>query len=388
MWFHFCFSNHSRIGRQTLADMFQWFRAGLLELGHRVTVSDEYVYEGAINVFWENFFPGSHEKLEASGITYGVVATEIPHGDSFNGRSDGSWTSRWKSFPEVAAGAAFIWTMVESTVPFYSRFAPTAFVELGFSELLIPRATEQPQDIDFSFFGLRTPYREKVLRKLQSHARVCCPDRFLSGNEVASLISRTKVGLSFKQSETWPVPSPTRLGRHLMARRGLVTESTQVVTRQARLISIVPEGEDLAEFAMQKLRTWQEDADVAFERYRTEMPMQMIVQDVLDRTRVSRLNAVGSKGLVIGLPHSEPVDIAPEVPPQPQYVESVGAVNIVRFKAMFYCAPQALGPLDLSKDENRNRPGIHAFTTLGAARDAALGELDTAALTQVTCGSD
>lgn len=341
MWFHFCTSNHNAIGRETLEDMYNWFQAGLSELGHQVTISSEEVHEGAINIFWENFLPGMGDKIKRTKTIYGIVATEIPFGDSFNGRSDGPWPLRWKGFPEVASGASFIWTMVESTVPFYSQFAPTAFMELGYSELLVPKKTIENPDIDFSFFGLRTPYREKVIKKLEKKAKVLCPKKFLTSEGVSELIARTKVGLSFKQSETWPIPSPTRLGRHLMAKRGLVTEHTSVITRQAELVSVVPEGRDFVEFALEKLKTWKADAEIAFERFRIEMPMKSILENILDQTGVLGLSLASFDNRSIKI-----------VLDPPQLLKTICDVNIVHYDGCYFGVKQKLGEIDFTQDKD------------------------------------
>ena len=341
MWFHFCTSNHNATGRDTLEDMYNWFYAGLSELGHRVTISQHEIHSDAINIFWENFLPKMGNKIKETNAIYGIVATEIPYGETFNGRSDGPWPLRWKGFSEAATGASFIWTMVESTVPYYSQFAPTAFVELGFSELLIPKMTNDRPDIDFSFFGLRTPYREKVIKKLEKKAKVFCPNKFLSSEEVSNLIARTKVGLSFKQSETWPIPSPTRLGRHLMAKRGLVTEYTPVITRQAQLISVAPENVDFAAFALEKLKTWKEDAEIAFERFRVEMPMKSIMADVLNKTGVLALSERFSKERAIKI-----------VLDPPELIETVCDVNIIYYDECYFCVRQEVGEIDFTQDKN------------------------------------
>lgn len=339
MWFHFCTSNHTPKGRKTLEDMYNWFKAGLHELGHRVTISSHEVHSQAINVFWENFLLGMGDRIKKTNVTYGIVTTEIPFGDSFNGRFDGHWPIRWKGFPEAASGASFIWTMVESTVPFYSQYAPTAFMELGYSKFLLPKKTIENPDIDFSFFGLRTPYREKVIAELEKKAKVLCPNKFLTSDEVEDLIARTKVGLSFKQSEDWPIPSPTRLGRHLMAKRGLVTERTPVITRQGELVSVAPENSDFSSFALEKLKTWKEDAELAFERYRIEMPMSVIMANVLIKTGALTLFPRSAKRRPIQ------IDLDP-----PKLLQTICDVDIVYYNGRYFGVKQKLGEVDFTQD--------------------------------------
>jgi putative peptidoglycan lipid II flippase len=286
MKFHICLANHDPVGRLTLVDMIDWVSAGLKELGHSVTVSPNSLDISAINLIWEQFYPGFAEELRQSKAVFGIVATEIPTGREFNHRDDGIWPLRFRLFPSVAKRAAFIWTTVEQTVPFYSQFAPTAYLELGFSEALIPEPRQVAQDVDFFFCGLATPHRRAIIEELQRHCKVVWPSQILSKEDLSLLIARSKIGLSFRQSPTWPVPSPTRLGRLLMAKKGIVSETTPVVTRQSSLIPLLPPEVNLSEFALQFLRSgeWKVRAEEAFEEYRRTMPMREIMHRVLTAT--------------------------------------------------------------------------------------------------------
>ncbi len=295
MRFHFSTINHNTAGRATLGDMFAWFEAGLVELGHAVT-SGTNLDRGAINVLWENFRPGMGTALEESGLTYGIVATEFPDGaGGFNWRSDDPWPTRYAAFAEVAKGASFIWSMIEEPCEFYGSFAPCAFMELGFSEKLVPppRILNATTEFDFGFFGLRTPYREAAIGRLRKYCSVSWPQFMQTEREVLEFIGSARAGLNFRQSENWPIPSPTRLGRYLHGKRLLISESTRTPTRQGEIVSMAPPGVDFVDHCMEKLNAgWRGEAEAAFERYRREMPMRRIMEHVLEKTvadvRVSR----------------------------------------------------------------------------------------------------
>ncbi len=364
-WFHFCTANHNRIGRSTLTDMADWFDAGLSELGHRVTFSDNLVETGAVNIFWERFRPGMGEAIASSGIIFGIVATEIPDGYAFNFREEPEWKVRFDSFHEVAKRASFIWTMIESTLPFYSQFCPSAYMELGFSEFLIPRYLNERPEHDFSFFGLRTPHREAVVERLRKHANVLWPENFLSPEQVGELIGKSKIGLSFKQSAQWPIPSPTRLGRLLMAKRGVAAEHVPVATRQGELAGICPESSDYTKYALALLNSdWKGSADKAFESYRTQMPMRDIMERILDCTVQSQPSKSSSSDI-------GKVDMARMLEDPPLLIDTIGTFNIVYFRDKFIGVPQALGPLDLSTYDLSTLPYI--FDTRSEI-DAALGK--------------
>ncbi|PTQ67907.1 hypothetical protein [Pseudomonas sp. GV071] len=334
-WFHFCTANHNKVGRSTLSDMAAWFEAGLLELGHKVTFSETSVERSAINLFWEYFEPGMREELLGAGVDFGLIATELPDGQGFNWRSDPTWTTRFNCFVEIAPHAKFIWTMIESSVQFYAQFCPTTFIELGFSERLIPGGLNKAPHIDFCFFGLRTPYRETVVSQLEKHAKVVWPRGLLSPTAIAELISNSRVGLNFKQSDQWPIPSPTRLGRLMMAKRAVAAEYVPVPTRQGDIAGICPQTVPFHEHALHILDTdWREKAERVFQRYQAEMPMALILEQVLDKTLNYRTGSSEAKTI--------PIKVAP-----PVMVGEDSTWNFFRWKDEYYSLRKTLGPVEV-----------------------------------------
>lgn len=199
-----------------------------------------------------------------------------------------SGISGFSAFSEVARSAAFIWSMIQSAQPYYGQLAPCAFVELGYSSSLVPphavRAI-QPE-ADFGFFGLRTPYREQIMSALAARGvRVAWPERLPDTAAIQRFIATTRIGLNFRQSDRWPIPSPTRLGRYLLGRRLLVSEHTQVPTRQGELVRMAPLGADFIDWCLAATAVdWKSEAEQAFDRYRTTMPMAGIMEQALDTT--------------------------------------------------------------------------------------------------------
>lgn len=309
MRFHFCTINHNAPGKATLGDMYDWFSAGLKELGHRVA-QGPYLDSGAVNVLWDNFRPGMGQILRESGVFYGIVATEIPDGQGgFNWRRDEPWPTRWAAFPEVATGAAFIWSMIEESCSYYAGFGPCAFIELGYSRHLVPPRSVRNTvpSVDFGFYGLSTPYREQVVAALRQHVTVAWPSRLPDTAAIQQFIATTRIGLNFRQSDQWPIPSPTRLGRYLHGKRLLVSEHTRVPTRQGELVRMAPGDADFVGWCLTASGTnWQADADRAFDRYRNEMPMARIMERILDATlpavpvrRPGRTHHIAPSGLQV-----------------------------------------------------------------------------------------
>jgi hypothetical protein len=293
MRFHFCTYNAIGAAKGTLLDMYLWLRAGLEDLGHEVTFSDEALSPSASNVLWEGFSRESGEELRTSGYEYGLIVTEFMDGSGFNkgtpqsdhvDRRDDAYRIRWQGFQSAASRARFFWSMVESNVPFLRQQAPASFIELGFSERLIPAGTEEPT-IDFSFTGILTPHRQRILEALEKRAHVVWHRTLLPLEERDQLFLATRINLSPNKTIDWQMPSPTRVGKALLCKRGIALDRTPQRTRQSNLVDCCPEGLNYVDFALGKLnQDWRAVAEAAFERFRAELPMKGIMERVLDES--------------------------------------------------------------------------------------------------------
>ena len=353
MWIHFCLGNINSLGRLTLYDMIQWFDAGLRELGHEVTIGDR-LAPNAINLIWENFLPEHAQALRESGATYGIVGTEIPDGVGFNWRREESWTVRWTSFPGVARQASFIWSMVEGSVPDYSRFAPTHYMELGFSEHLVSCEAHWDPEFDFGFYGIVTPYRQEVLDKLTRYFKIHTANKILPPSEMLAFIARCRIGICFRQSPQWPIPSPTRYGRLLHSRRGIAAEYVPVPTRQSSLVPMAPPGADFFAYCRDRMSgSWKSEAEEAYERYRALLPMREIMERALDTTviknrRVKRATETRSDDRRLDIPAL----ISSEV----VLLSSTRHFNIVSTGRMVIGIDRSLGPINISAILSGDQP--------------------------------
>jgi hypothetical protein len=292
--FHFSTYNHLEQFKGTLLDMFAWLEAGLRDLGHEVTFSDESLSPTALNVVWEGFTPESGEELRDSGMEYGLIVTEFIDGTGFNkgspqsdqvDRRDEPYRKRWHGYQAAASRARFFWSMVESNVDGLRRQAPASFIELGYSDRLVPHAGNEPH-IDFSFTGIVTPHRQRILEALEKLSQVVWHRKLLPIGERDKLFLATRINLSMNKTVDWQMPSPTRVGKALLSKRGIALDRTPQVTRQSSLVGCCPAGIDFVDFALAQLhRDWRRAAATAFERYRTELPMKGIMERVLDESQ-------------------------------------------------------------------------------------------------------
>jgi hypothetical protein len=351
MWFHLYLGNHDAIaGRDSLYDMVEWLVAGLTELKHRVTVGDT-IAPRAMNIVWDNFRPGDEQLIANRDFRFGLIATEIPTDQTFNWRDEAPWPERRRAFETIAPYAQFIWSTVEGPVSQYRRLAPAGYLELGFSEAMVdPIFSKVSPTFDFAFYGLLTPYRTAILDKLRRHCDILVPKEFLKGKEINRFIASAKIGICFKQSPMWPIPSPTRVGRLLHARRGIAAEFTPSPTRVGQLIPMANESEDFAEFCLECLREpWKQRADDSYDRFRATMRMRDILEKLLDTTFAASIADTGS-GSLSGIDDKRRVKLGFSAATVFHLIGEEQGYNIVRRGREFYAVKQSLGPLDLARE--------------------------------------
>ncbi len=285
MWFHLFTGNHDAFGAITLHDMMEWVTAGLTELKHEVTVGDT-IAPHAINVIWENFFDVDLQIFAEQPFTFGLIATEIPTGHSFNWLEEEPWLTRRRCFDQIAPRAAFIWSMMEQPVTLYRQWAPVGFLEMGFSERLLDDVFFEQPEFDFGFYGLSiSPYRRQMLETLKAHCTITTPDRFLKGRELNKFIASFRVGLCLKHMPEWPVSSPCRLSRLLHAKRGAAAEYVPIHTGPSAFVTMAEKDQDFTSFCLDCVRgPWKRRAEEAYERFRAAMPMETIMERLLDET--------------------------------------------------------------------------------------------------------
>jgi hypothetical protein len=338
-WFNFCSVNHDDIGKSTLFDMFEWLRVGLTEAGHLVTYSERNFEYKAINLIWENFNDFIVPQLAINtNYRWGIIATELPTEYTFNYRTEPEWINRFNNFYKVAPYADFIWTMIEDSVKFYSNFAPTKFVELGFSNYLYDsHRTEEPL-YDFCFWGLMTPYRRNALDELSKYSKVLYCEKFISSNNVLNIIRASKICINFKQSELWPIPSPTRLGRIMHGSRIVACEYVTNPTRQGLIAGICPIELNFYEYCLSLLIiNSKQHCDNVIEEYEHNMPMKSICCDLVNFIYADTLLTISDIDMSIYLSNNLP----------PKLIKSFKNFNVVYFNSFYYILQKSDGPIDL-----------------------------------------
>ncbi len=198
MNFQFYLNNHTPPGQRTLEDPRDILAGQLTALGHKISHGDMVVTD-RINVLFEGFGTDVVERMAEAhyhGARFLIVATERPTPEGFNGGISRAMVERQAIFPEAALYADAIWTLIpgDDTLSWYSRYAPTAYVELGYAPGLVRRANVNP-DHGFSFHGSVTDRRRAIFRRLAKRftQHGGAVTSFADGGSRDALVSRGRV---------------------------------------------------------------------------------------------------------------------------------------------------------------------------------------------------
>jgi hypothetical protein len=242
--------------------------------------------------------------------------------------------------------------MVEEPIGVYKQWAPSGYLELGFSERIVDPIFAREPEFDFGFYGLSiTPYREAILGHLRRYCTIATPDRFLTGHDLNSFIASFKVGICLKHSPQWTLPSPARIARLLHAKRGTAAEYVPVGTRTSAFATMAAEKQDFAEFCLECLRgPWKRRAEEAYENFRAAMPMKQIMERLLDMT-VANSPAQAGSSLLSPSDDGLRQRIRFQVCFQPVLIDARGDYNIVQYADRFYGLHRGIGNLDLATED-------------------------------------
>lgn len=288
--------NHIPSARISIEDHIVWVKSGLEALGHTVTVSDRDISKSAMNILFEYFAPPFAEVMRSSGVEYIIIMTEFADGSGFNGRRDESWVVRWREFWRAAHGARAIWTLFEGNERAMEFPAPASYLELGFTEALVPTGDVEPT-YDFGFFGSVNSHRAKIIDALgQRTTGVLTPQGIQPAHVLTQQISAIRILIDPRGPNLIPMPSITRCGRGIHAKRGVLTEHVPMTQGLTKLVPMTPKAgaDEFIEYAMARLsQPWKQEAEETFEIARTTMPMSLCVKRALDAALKPALRSAG-----------------------------------------------------------------------------------------------
>lgn len=240
-FFQFHDFNHCPQGRIAIEDIVAILGHQLIALGHRVGWPGSANFlrsAGSLNVLLEAFTDeGCIDRIAAAhaeGARFVYVATEEPSSLGFNRGNAFGMIDRMAAFPEAARYADAILHLVpgDAVTAWYSQFAPSAFVELGYAPGLVyygdtDEGSAPPYD--FGFYGQTTPRREEIFARLRERGTLLTEYRLeLPRAERDALMRRAKVIVQVRAQDNVEYVSSTRCASALFLGRPVVAEPHDV----------------------------------------------------------------------------------------------------------------------------------------------------------------
>lgn len=282
------------MGQRSLEDVVGIFGAGLRALGHRVVWDQSNTKwvggDSGINVVVEGFTPAVIEVIaqgHAQGARFLCLATEEPTPTGFNHGRDKEMKMRQEVFPGIAPYIEGIFHLVpgEAVTAWYSQFAPTAYVELGYAPSLIRPPDGIEPDYDFGFFGSVSNRRLRILKKLAkrmgTEKAVRVVGDFATQDERDRLMRRAKVIVQIRKHEEMGLVSSSRCNTALSIGRAVVAEPHALSKPWDEIVRFSSTMESFYDTALLVRSMWKGIHASQLAAFKTRLPPEVCVGEPL-----------------------------------------------------------------------------------------------------------
>lgn len=296
MQFCFWLGNHSHMGQRSLEDVIGIFGHQLRALGHTAVweqTNTKWVSrESGINIVVEGFTKEVIEVIAtgyAQGARFLCLATEEPTPKGFNHGRDVEMVKRQQVFPEAIRFFEGILHLVpgEHVSAWYSQFAPTAYVELGYASSLIrPNDTIEP-DYDFGFFGSLSNRRMKILKRLTkrigTEKAVKLVGDFATQDERDRQMRRARVIVQIRKHEEMGLVSSSRCNTALSIGRPVVGEPHALSKPWDEIVRFSDSLESFYDTAILVRSMWRQFHSTQLDALKRKLPPEVCVGEPLKR---------------------------------------------------------------------------------------------------------
>ena len=255
------------------------------------------------NVVVEGFTPQFVDQIRiahAQGARFVCLATEEPSPTGFNQGTQKEMVARQEMFPNAAPYLSAILHLVpgEYTANWYSQFAPTAYVELGYAPSLLRRnAARQLRGIpdpepkyDFGFFGTVSNRRKKLLKKLANRTgkvnAVRIVGNFPSQDVRDREILDCKVVLQIKKFDEMGLVSSSRCNTALNCGRPVVAEPHLLSKPWDEIVTFARSEEEFMNLALMARGNWRGLWAGQYAKFRDRLPPEICVGEPLRKVGI------------------------------------------------------------------------------------------------------
>lgn len=282
-----------------MEDVVGIFGKQLRSLGHNIlwdTANDKWINgPGNVNIVVEGFTKGSIEIIKtahAQGAKFIYLATEEPTPKGFNHGYQKEMVWRQQTFAEAAKYCDAIFYLVpgQHVHEFYSQFAPSSYVELGFAPNLVrPQYITEPQ-YEFGFYGSLSDRRLKILKKLANRMlntpnAVRIVADFSTQEQRDREMQNCKVVLQLRKFERMGLVSSSRCNTALHLGRPVIAESHDLSKPWDEVVMFTKNIDEFIANCLVWRNLWRQLWSDQFSRFRTKMPPEYCVGRCFTETR-------------------------------------------------------------------------------------------------------
>ena len=299
MRFHVNMFNHSDIGQRSLEDVVGIFGHQLRALGHQAiwdTGNTGFIRgSDGVNVLVEGFVP-SHEPIIAAarqqGCRFLILATEEPTDRGFNHGTQEEMVKRQRDFHCVAKYADGIFYLVpgDHCQKFFSQFAPSYYLELGYAPSLVRKQMVVPE-YDFGFYGSLTRRRHAILKKLANRINsvkaVKIVADFKTQEERDVQMQRAKVIVQIRKFDKMGLVSTSRCNTALSLGRPVVAEPHDLSKPWDEVVRFSSSMEGFFATCLAVRAAWKGVHQEQFEKFKTKFSPEICVGEPLRKLGIT-----------------------------------------------------------------------------------------------------
>lgn len=298
MHFNIWMGNHSPKGQRSLEDVVGIWGHQLRALGHAASWdpnNGQMITAGdGVNVIVEGFNDAVVEfvaEWHGKGARFVCLATEEPTSSGFNHGTQKEMRARQIDFARAAPYLDAILHLVpgQQVTDWYSQYAPSAYVELGYASTLVRRETVREPTHDFGFYGTLSRRRERLLKKLaratgKSRAVRVVAD-FATQPDRDRAMQEAKVIVQIRKFDEMGLVSSSRCNTALCLGRPVVAEphDVELMKPWGEIVKFAPTDEEFIDLAMATRGAWRGVHAGQFERFKDKLTPRFCVGDALEK---------------------------------------------------------------------------------------------------------
>jgi hypothetical protein len=302
MKFLFSLFNHSRFGQENLLDAVFIIGHQLMALGHEFIfdpqnpgyfLGKEQGYNIIIENFSETNILATISNVHMQGGRFIVVAMEEPtEGEGFNNSTSPEMIFRKQHFRLCKPYIDGVLHIVpgEHTFNWYSQYAPSACMELGYAPTLVRELPYLEPAYDFGFFGTIHGRRNKILKDLDKrigHSKgLLAIGSFPSPQIRDEEMRNVKVILNIRKRDNLGLISGCRCNTALCLGRPIVSEPYSNETPWDDIVSISKSDDSFIDEAIYVLSNWDFFHKKQFDLFKSKLTPEFCIGEPLRKIGV------------------------------------------------------------------------------------------------------